>query len=425
MKTRLFKFDTEHVFIISVVLAFGMLFFANAENQEAPDGTIVNIGIGKSFYIPCAIAFVSSLTLKSKKDKLDECLKVLVVVALFTSFIHPPHDLNPLTWTITRFVFAILCFRGLRDVNPILFAEYVSWFSPIIVYLHYILSNPFAYGAYRYGGFYGDANFLALALNIIIAMCYITIMKTNTKILKYLCVLSILGAIPLILVGMSRSGILGLIVVLFFILNSLRKNSKRYFFLVLVTIGLSTGSFLTQFSSIIDLIVSRFMGESQADVGGAMARVEGIESVCNVLLNLPYLIPTGIGLGNTLTELHTYQQYGYYSRFVVHNTYFALLYEAGIVAFFLYLYIYWFAFKSLFHVRNYMLLGLLLSVFISLMTLPGMCFMPAWILLFFLTNKNQKLMIKKRSRKRHFRRKLRDSKMYIESHHLLYSYNCH
>lgn len=387
LKSNILKFDIEHIYIYSVVLAFGLLFFANADQQVAPDGTVVELGIGKLFYVPCAIALICSQFLVKKKDKLDKKLRWLIIIAISTSIIHPPNNLNFLTWTLTRFIFAILCFKDIRNINPILFAKCVVIASPLIVFPHYILTDPLSYGDWRYGGFYGDANFLALALNIIIVLCYITFMKTDNKLLKIICIASTLGSIPLIMAGMSRGGIIGLLIILFFILRSLQRTNKKLFFFIIIIGVLSIGSFTSKFGDLIDRIEYRFSGESSSDQGGARARLESIESVCNVMIDCPYLIPTGIGLGNTMHDIEKYRQHGYYSRFVVHNTYFSLFYEAGLIVLLLYLSIYLYIFKNLYAVKNYLLLGIIFSGTLSLFTLPGVSFMPGWIMLFLLSNK--------------------------------------
>ncbi|EOS01239.1 hypothetical protein C799_01617 [Bacteroides thetaiotaomicron dnLKV9] len=388
------KLNVEHIYVLSVVSAFALLFFANADQQKAPDGTVVQLGIGKLFYVPCAVAFIASFFLSKTRDKLDKKLIWLMGVAIITSIIHPPYGTNILSWTLTRFLFAILCFKDIRNINPLLLARYTAIISPLIIFPHYILTNPFGYGDWRYGGFYGDANFLALALNLVIALCYISLMKCDGIIFKCLCILSILGAIPLIMVGMSRGGILGLLVLLFFMLRTLRRYNKRIFYCVLIVGFLSMGSFTTKFGGIIEGIEYRFLGKLSSDANGARARIEGIESVCNVMVNCPYLIPVGIGLGNTVPTINEYKYYGYYCRFAIHNTYFSLFYEAGLIAILLYLYIYIYAFKTLKKGRNYLLIGLLLSGALSLFTLPGTTFMPGWIMLFLLSNKkNSELFI--------------------------------
>ena len=377
----------EKIYCLSVVLAFGLLFYSNAEAQEAPDGTIYQLGLGKAFYIPCGIALVSSFFLKIKRDWLDRMLYCLIFVAILSSLIHPPLSGTFLTWTVTRFVMAILCFKGVRDIDPLLLAKYATVLSPLIVFPHYILSDPFSYGVYRYGGFYGDPNFLALALNIIIALCCISFRNEDSKLIKILSACSIAGSVPIILLGMSRGGIIGLaIVILSLLLNTFKKN--KFGFSVLLLLVLISGFFISRkMGSTLNLIEDRYMLESESDRIGSKARVEGVKSAFHVFEKKPGLLLFGIGLGNTYDTINLHRDDGYSSVYVIHNTFISLLFELGLVGLILYLLIYYQAFREQFRRRNYFMVGILLSVTVSLLTLPGAAFMPGWIFLFFAVNK--------------------------------------
>lgn len=378
----------ETIYSISVVLAMGLLFYANADVIEAPDGTVAHLGIGKAFYVPCGIALVSSFFIRKKKDWLDKVLTVLVFTAILSSLIHPPISGKFLSWTVTRFILAILCFKDIRNVDSVFFAKAVSIAAPLIVFPHYILSNPFSYGDYRYGGFYGDPNFLALALNFIIALCYITFRREKRIIIRICCISSIIGAIPLILLGMSRGGVLGLFILIASMVYYIYKKKRSNIMIMIILLVFMGVFFSNKMGSTISRVEDRFFGDSTSDKVGAMARLDGIESVLNVFNNKPELIPFGIGLGNTYNTIGMYREYGYFSRFVVHNTYFSLLYELGLIGLVLYLLIYVYAFKNLYQRRDYLMIGILLSAIISLSTLPGAAFMPGWILLFYVSNKS-------------------------------------
>lgn len=386
MKILLQKKAFEEIYILSVILAFGLLFYANAEAQEAPDGSVVNLGIGKSFYLPCTTALISSLGLKKRRDSIEIALYLLIIFAIISSIIHPPMSSKILEWNITRFIFAILCFKGLRNINPLLFVKWLTLISPIIVLPHYFLSNPFGYGEWRYGGFYGDANFLAIALNFIIVVCYLSYKVHSGKLLRACALVSVLSSIPLILVGMSRGGIIGLVIVLFFIAYDTFRNQRKLFVISLIAIIVFISPLLLQFGDIFLLIESRF------EKGTANARIEGIISAYNVLTNLPELIPFGIGPGNTYPMMDYYRPYGYICQYNIHNTFVSILFEMGLFAVIEYTMLYFYTFVHLYKSRMYMLIGLLASSALGLFTLPGSAFMPGWILLFFLSNHQIKLL---------------------------------
>lgn len=377
----------EQLYIICVIIAFGLLFFANAESQEAPDGTVIELGIGKLFYFPCALAFFTSFFLKGNgKQKTNHILGGLIITCAISSILNPPQDFNVPLWVSTRFVAAILCFKDLSRINSRVFVKYLSYASPFIIFPHYFLTNPFSYGMIRYGGFYGDANFLAIALNFLITVCYLSYKNTNSRIVKIISLVSIIGAIPLILLGVSRAGILGLVIVLFFILRDIHRYSPRTFTLIMVVILLSLGRIIIEFADIFEFIRLRFSNENPNDAGGAYARIEVVQSVLNVFSNRPDLIFFGIGPGNTMTHISEYRTYGYFYPGAVHNTYFLVLYEFGLFCASYYIYIFYLALVKLFKMRVYLLFGFLSTVILGLATLPGVTFMPAWIVLFFLMN---------------------------------------
>ena len=88
---------------------------------------------------------------------------------------------------------------------------------------------------------------------------------------------------------------------------------------------------MSQLGGIIENVLIRFGNENESDAGGAHARLDCIYSVLNVFTNRPYLIPFGIGPGNTMAMINEYRQAGYYVNMAVHNTYFGILYEMGAV----------------------------------------------------------------------------------------------
>lgn len=376
----------EIIYTLSVVLAFALLFFANADLQEAPDGTVVRLGIGKAFYYPCGLALACSFFMHRANDKMNRALNWLIGLALASTLFNMPSTFNVLEWTVTRFVMAILCFRDIRIIDPKRLILYITYAAPFIIIPHYILTKPFEYGAYRYAGFYGDPNFLAIALNFVITMCYLSFKQNSKFTIRAFAVVSIIGAIPLILVGVSRGGILGLVIVLFFIVRDIYKFSKFRFVILVVVLWVFSGPTKVRMSDTFDFIETRFSNESSSDANGAMARIEGVENCINVFMNHPISIPLGIGPGQTMAKLDEYRQYGYKSSFMIHNTYFGLLYEMGIIAFFFYISLYWYAFQNVRVSHSNLLIGLLVSDAFCLFTLPGMCFMPSWILLFFVAN---------------------------------------
>lgn len=375
----------EKLYIACVVLAMGLLFYANAEDQWTPDGVKIQLGIGKAFYGPCAVALLASLRIKRGYDKFDKIINALVVIGLISSFLHPPLNPNVMSWMIVRFLFGIYCFRAVRYVDTATLIKYFAIASPIIVLPHYIVSNPFAWGAMRYGGLYGDPNYLAMSLNFLNVLCYLYIKDGSSKLIKIGASVSILATIPLIMLGMSRGGLIGLGATLFFILRDVKKVSKTYYYTLLIAGALASTPFLSRMADTVENIATRFSSDSETDVRSSELRIEGIESGFRVLGNLPYLIPFGIGVGNTEETMEQYKPYGYTTYVIIHSTPFAVLYEFGIFGFIVYLYLLYWVARQLYRNKLWLFLGLLGAASLNILTLQAIAFMPFWIMMFFLS----------------------------------------
>lgn len=373
------------LYVVSVVLSFGLLFFAH--EAETPDGVTIELGVGKLFYIPCATALILSAFKWHRTDRVDRLIILLLFFSIVSSLISPPNTGGFLSWSLTRFSLGILCFWNLRNVSSQMFIRVLSIVSPVIIFAHYILSAPLSYGLYRYAGFYGDPNYLAMGLNFIIAINYLNWKTCKHLIIRLINVATIIGTIPLVLVGVSRGGILGLIVILFIIaIDLFAKSKKRFVLLVIVSIILG-GSVISLLSPQIENIKSRFESESVSDYNSAYSRVLEIQSVFNVLSSHPQLIPFGVGLGNNMRAKQLYPD-DYIDRFEVHNTFIKLLFEQGLFAFFVFLFL---MIKQLFILcrkREKIYLGLYLSSLMTTMTLGCITFMPFWIVFFFLWNRD-------------------------------------
>lgn len=381
------KIDLEQIYIYSVAVGFGLLFFANSDNLiNTPDEAISKLGIGKVFYYPCGLALLVSLFMPVKKDIFLTITIALLGLTLVSSILNPPVTNNIMTMTITRFVFAILCFKKLTNVDPFYFARVIALLSPIIVIPHYVFSNPFGYGDFRYSGFYGDANFLALSLLLVIIMCIISYKNEKNIIFKCLYVISIVFAIPLIFFGRSRSGMISLAFVTLLVLNNILKKSRLLFISVLLVIIAVVLFLYRTYNDSFLLLFYRFSTDSDTDVASSQYRIDGIYSAFNVFMNRPELIPFGIGMGNSRDMMGVYANYGYIANDVIHNSFVAIMFEAGIFVAILYSLIFYKVFRRILSNKRYILLGLFVSLFLALFTLPGVVFMPGWIALFFLCN---------------------------------------
>jgi len=372
-------------YALSVTMALALLFFANAETIGDIEDYHINIGIGKSFYIPCGIAFITSFFLeRHPKDRFDTYLNIFTILTIVSAIIMPKEDMPILNQPITRFLGGVLCFRGIRDIPIKILIQYITYISPIIILLHFILVNPFE--IYRFSGFYGDPNYLAIAFNLIITSCYLYITRYGNPIINCGAIISILGALLLILLGISRGGILATCVNLIYILYDLSLRNKKASILIICLAIASSGSLAMLFSEQIDNVVSRFSGERDSDVGAAQSRGHEIISGINILRCHPEMTFFGIGIGNSAKAHTTYRYAGYYSSVRIHNTPISILVEQGILSLLCFISVFLVRIKILLLKKSYASLGLLLGTVIALNTVATLAFMPFWIILFYIAN---------------------------------------
>ena len=226
-----------------------------------------------------------------------------------------------------------------------------------------------------------------MGLNFIIAISYLNWKSCRILLIRLINIATILGTIPLVLVGISRGGVLGLSIILLIIaIDLFTKNRKRFVLLIIISFVIG-GSVISLLSSHIENVKTRFESETVSDYNSAYSRVLEIQSVFNVLSSHPQLIPFGVGLGNNMRAKELYPD-DYIDRFEVHNTFIKLLFEQGLLAFLLFCYLMIKQLIVLLRYRDKMYLGIYLSGLMTTMTLGCITFMPFWIIFFFLWNRD-------------------------------------
>lgn len=388
------KNTIENIYIIAVITAFSLLFFSNADQMEGIQTIPIISSLNKAFYLPCGIALLCSIFMeKPKLDKIGYSINVLLFFLILACLIHPPYTFSILSWSLTRIIFGILCFKDIRHISLKKFVTILTYFSPFIVFAHYYFVDPFSYGLYRFGGFYGDANYLALAFNFLILCSYYAIKINENIITKIAGIITILGSIPLIMLGISRGGIIGMVLLIVGIMYDISRTNKSATVIILFTFILSYGTLRTIFSDEIRNIEIRFSGENVSDEYSTKIRIYQIEGIFTVFNNRPGLIPFGIGTENGLIAYEMYGNDGYYSRHVIHNTFFKVLFEAGIFAFITYLYLLFCALMVIIRQRAFLHIAFFLSLIITASTVPCIAFMPYWIAFFFITSNDNTLIL--------------------------------
>lgn len=372
----------EILYCVSVVFAFTLLFFANSEE----------LGLGKVFYIPCLTALLISPYLPKVNSRFNMILNLYALLTLISVFINPISNEPILSMGVVRFLFGILCFRKIQVVNPKIIVNLLAIISPIIVALHFLIINPFK--IYRFAGFYGDPNYLAISFIIIILISILYIEIGTYRIFKISCVFSILGSIVLIILGISRAGIIGLGAFLFFYFLYLIIYKKKIAVFIFALSFILSGTVLTFFSDNIDNVVYRFSAANPGDKSAALSRFEEIDSGLNIIRSSPVNLLFGIGLGNTGTAKIDYSFYGYYNKHGIHNSFVKVLIEQGVFSFVLFCYMFFLLYRKIWKgdsIYKLIFLGFLLAVTIISATVAVTYFLPFFVFLFFLGSNINKI----------------------------------
>lgn len=300
----------------------------------------------------------------------------------------PKSSLSLLNQPITRFVLGILCFQGLRDIPKSLIVRYLAYLSPIIILLHFTIINPFSFGIVRFAGFYGDPNYLALALNLIITNSYIYIINHNNVKFNIVLILTIIGAIILIILGVSRGGIIATSINILFILYSVFRRNKFIGIVIIASILVGAGFIMGLLSTQVQNVVNRFSVGNESLESGSDSRISQLYGGFNILRFHPEYALLGIGIGNSNPAVHDYRYAGYVTDTRIHNTFISILVEQGVISFVLYFIMYIYQGHLLIKKRRYISLGLMIGTLLSINTIYVLCFMPYWIITFYIANNN-------------------------------------
>lgn len=368
-KTIMPKFDSRYCFWAGITLI--MFYYAHAEF----------LPIEKAFYIPCAIAFIISLFVRKRWDKIDTLLGwflALVWISDLANGIYP----ESISSNCVRITLGVVCFNKLRKCNLSSVSKWVAYISPLIVISYYIFDNPLLYvGWERYGGFSGDPNYLSISLNLLCVIMLQQIGMTKSKTWRAIWIVSILLIIPIIIAGKSRIGSVSFCVIILFAGYKLLRKSK-IFFLILAIFGSGAMIYMSNTNpSMIDQFVMRFDGSRKSDQGAAMARFKQIDGVIATFKDTPYIIFFGIGADSLPQDIESYKTK---SANIVHNTFFNIFLQEGIFTLFFFCYILWICLKRIWEKRDLIMGGLFLSLLMNINSVSCTTYLTFWWSLFFI-----------------------------------------
>ena len=227
----------------SIILSLALFFFANDDI----------IGLGGFFYIPTIIAFVTGFFIKTKLSKIDYVFFIFLFFSFLSTIIYYNSSVSVIMQPITRLFIGYFSFRHIRILDLKKIISIFSWLSFIILIAHYVFSDL---NQYRYGGFYGDPNYLAMSFSIIMVMNMMNIHICSSYILRIISIINIILIIPLIIFGISRAGIVSVCIILIFYLIFLLKTRRNYGILLSIILFLFSGSFFNLFAENINNIIN-------------------------------------------------------------------------------------------------------------------------------------------------------------------------
>lgn len=264
----------------------------------------------------------------------------------------------------------------------------------IISILIVIVSNFYYYFTIydhyeRFRGTFGNPNEFALFLTFLIyfVLYYSNIYNINFKkkfFLKLFLMILLIAASLLILISLSRSGIIIMLILYLFYYISIRKSigflSKLFLFFILILVL----TYLYQiFSQEFLLLIERFT-DSEGSVS-TKTRLEQILAASNALNdNLPHILfGNGTGITSDANWFGRYYETNSLNEVLrIHNSFMSLLVEDGIVGLGLYILFHLIIFIKIFNLNNslkYLLLGYFLGAVLYSQMAYIVYFFPYWL----------------------------------------------
>ena len=157
----------------------------------------------KAFHVPALLSCICSFYLVNKKDKLYKHFFYFMIVTLISSFFSI--NSGSLMVGVTMCIVMMSCI-GLSYIDK---SRVISLLIPTIPAITtFLLVYAFKEVLYRYQGFYNDPNYLCTTLMSFLYISIITFKKYDSKIIKYLQLYNIVIIEALVMLTLSRTGML-------------------------------------------------------------------------------------------------------------------------------------------------------------------------------------------------------------------------
>lgn len=343
----------------------------------------------KPFHFPAILACVLSVFFLSQKGSLFKWFKYFFIFSLLSSLLSFFNG-SFREW-LKLFVVIYSCF-GLAVVGTEKMLKWLSIFIPITLLI--LLASSITAPQYRFQGFYHDPNYLCTTLFAFLFVSSLIFVKTDSKPLKIIQVISIVIIYYLLLLTLSRTGFLcGVLFLLLVALLNRRKLSFKHIILVPIVILVAYSYSSEYVNESLSNLYERSYGEkSNIESGSETRSLLSIQNIIFILDN-PQYIPLGLGTGGVkpfgasqIPGLLNYRK----SDGQDHNSWTSCFSEHGLIAFIFYFLIYVQIFKGLKSRKKSSIKYIAFSTFLSIVlfsfSIYENTYLPYWWLMLFLNN---------------------------------------
>lgn len=355
---------------------------------------VYNLGGGdtlKPFHITAVIASVLSFLVVPFKGKIIKYTAFFVLCSLLSSLFSFSNTAFPFWINLT----IVLCScYGLVyiDIKKLLKWLYVLIPIDVAVLLYTAMGGYM----YRFQGFYDDPNYLCTTLIVFLLVCLLQFLYISNKWAKGLTIITIVGIYAIILMTVSRTGLFcSLLILVFFFLNSLKKNVFKAVLIALVglfvTVHYASNFIEEQAGAFSERL---FDANDSYESAGNFRKELSLQNIRYIIDN-PQFILFGLGGGTTtgvgaaqIPDLNHYRK-DFHGD---HNTWISTFSEQGLLAFICFFLIIYATYKNIVRSSSkkdrYLLLAVFFSTILFSFSISQKVYLPFWWLIFFLNNKH-------------------------------------
>jgi hypothetical protein len=276
----------------------------------------------------------------------------------------------------------------------------IKLFKYIYILYYALLIFWYPLDIWRYQGSFNDPNY-----SVIVFLLGVYISLIDFKYNKFLNLIILILSNFFIILTASRSGYLALCIFYSILyigkIKSLKKSKllfKKRYFLIILTLFLLfnfvlnyefNNLYINIFKRQLEYTMDRFFNPQIGDIRGANSRIREIKSANYFFLNddnLKFIY--GYGYRSSMSNYFIMQSP--YSNNRIHNTFYSVLFEQGIVGLSIFCLILFIILKKIIKQKNYKNIALFFGIITSSMFIYNIYFLPFWLSLIIINNNKEK-----------------------------------